>query len=659
MSILETVGRRVVEAVETRVGHEIVPRDRMSVLESAESDNRVLRKTLEFIGFTLFNNPGSQPSPYQMPNDMLPAARIFAAGQAQRVWIEDPMAGQQIDLYVSFVFGRGVPTAQAHDDEVQDLFDDTWQDSANQRVLTSHERLVEKGIDLALQSNVYFVLFDGSDGSSMDGKVRLSLKRFEDVLDVVRHPVDQYRILYYKVSERLLHYDYSTDSYVPPPGSDGRPQIVYYEAYDAFDENDPVMTAQDQMAADELQALKPPASRLREGKIIHLAVNKTSEMAFGVPRMRRLMRWFTAYNDVLESHVNRMKAMASIYMKQTAKSADKRSLNNLALMIADPHRGAERESPSHIPGPGSGTGVLQENDMVTHTPFKIDSGATDVAASLPQLRAQVSGAFPPSYYGQDAGELAGAQSVELPVLKFIELDQEAWKGPFKKLAQARIDAAIRVGDLTEWRDPTEDEVQRIDAWETDGTSLDGLEVNPTTGQVKRDLSFEISLPSPLKRAMADLVAAAVQTATAVDPMGDNPELSRWLFGFILSEALDVDDPQRIVDQVLPRHADAAEDDSEISTEPGQTRGGPAGGAGGEPPTSTGADGDQHSSANPYGAKVNSPQPEQRTPSQISESRQDGLQADEQTLTADALSHLVALEKVPVSVNGNGTGVGHG
>ena len=628
-------------------------RGQTDVLESAQSDNRGLRKMLEWIGFSLNNYAGTQPSPYRMPTDMLPSARIFFAGQALRTWIEDPMAGQQVDMYVSFVFGRGVPTAQAHDDEVQDLLDATWRDSANRRTLTSHERLVEKAVDLALQANVYFTFFD--DGE--DGQVRVSLKRFEDVLDVVRHPVDTYRVLYYKVTERRLSYDYAADAYVTPPGSDGRPQIVYYEAFDAFDEDDPVMAAQDQLAGAELQALKPPPNRLRPGKIVHLAVNKNSEMAFGVPRMQRMSRWLTAYNEVLESHVNRMKAMASIYMKQTAKG-DANQLERLASQAIGRAgtigASGEPDLGRRVPGPMAGMpGILQQNESVDHVPFKIDSGASDVAASIPQLRAQISGPFSPAYYGQDPGALAGQQSVELPTLKAMESEQEAWKGVFRKLAESRIKAALAKGFLSEWRDPTEEEIDRIESWQQDGTPLDGLELDPATGQVKRDLGFEISLPSPLKRAMTDLVASAVQIATAVDPMATNPELSRWLFGFVLSEAFDVDDPQRIVDQVLPRHK-AEQDATDASAEAGagQTRNG------GQTPdaTATGPDGQQHPPENPYGAKVNSPAPEQR-PQPIAETAQDDrdqfVAAEYDTLLSAVEQQLEQLGAVPALAATNG------
>lgn len=377
--------------------------------------------------------------------------------------------------------------------------------------------------------------------------------------------------------------------------------------------------------------------------------------------------------------------MASIYMTQTAHGANPRDFDRLAEMATnagtgrrsafggaqDVTDGQRPPTPPRGPaGPGM-TGILQQNESLQWSPFKIDSGASDVAASVPQLRSQASGMFPPTYYGQESGSLAGDQSLELPVLKFIERDQEQFNLLLRTLGQAAIDEAVRVGDLTEWRAPTEEELDRIEASEKEGTPLDGLEYDSQTGQVKRDLGFDVSLPSPLKRAMSDLVSAAVTIATAVDPMGQNVELSRWLFGFVLAEAFDVSDPQRIVDQVLPRHL--AEETADQYTAPDEAGGPRAGGAAAGGATSTGPDGQQHSADNPYGAKVNSPNPEDRPVQEARQSRglrrlaigtssgREKLVDDEFAGVLDAASaQLAALGSVPGlagSANGNGGGPG--
>jgi len=597
-------GRRLLEVVEDKTGREVVSSEELRLLESDRDELRKARKTLEFIGFRLFNYDapsalGATPA----SDDLRPLVRKFSYRQALTAWVDDPIVGQSVELYLSFVFGRGVPRPQAHDPEVQAHLDRTWDDPANRRVLTSFDKLLEKGVDLCLQSNVFFKLFD--DGE--DGMARISLERFEDVEDVIRHSEltpngdgDRFRILYYRVRQQRVRYDFSSGERREvvggnDPGDTAR--TVYYEAWGAFDDADPVQAAQD----DGLQ--RPPASMIGRGKILHLAVNKTSEMAFGVPRIRRIINWATAYNEMLVSFRDRMKAMASVYLKMTARGSQ-RDLDRLAMLAtgrASAFGGSlESGGGTVATPPAAGPGILQENEAVRHEPFKIDSTAGDVAAAAPVIRSQMTGPWPDSYLsGFAEGALAGAQSLELPTLKFVEREQELWATKvFRPFAEASIRAAVKAGDISEWRDPTEEEVRRIEEARAVGEPMP-FEVNEA-GQVKRDLSFDLALPSPLKRAMLDVVSAAVQTAAAVDPQGTNPELSRWLFAHVLREAFDEEHPMRIVDQVLPRRFMAPDPDPRDVDGDGLPDEG-----------MVGPDGQRHSQENPGGAPVRSPQPEER------------------------------------------------
>jgi hypothetical protein len=100
-----------------------------------------------------------------------------------------------------------------------------------------------------------------------------------------------------------------------------------------------------------------------------------------------------------------------------------------------------------------------------------------------------------------------------------------------------------------------------------------------------------------------------QTTVTIDPNGQNPEVTRWAFATVLRDAFDVEDPMRIVDQVLPRQrkptpAEQAADSAPV----------PGVGPDGQPlPTegAVGPDGERHTADNPMGAPIASPQPEDR------------------------------------------------
>lgn len=652
---LGRIGRRLLETVEDRTGREVIATEERQLLESSRSEARLLRRELQSIGYELLNWDPTTGGGALGGNELRPEVRKWAAKQALAAWAEDPLAGQSVDLYVSFIFGRGVPRAQAPDAVVQEHLDKAWDDPANQRILTRFDKLIEKGIDLCIQSTVFFTFFD--DGE--DGMCRVSLLRFDDVDDAIRHDElqpngglgDRFRILYLKARERRVRYDFATGSRMTPlterqtaEQDHGLQRHVFYEVWGAFDEDNPVMRIQDEGLT------KPTDDRLRPGKVYILAVNKTSEMAFGVPRMRRLVGWYTAYNDMLVSFRDRMKAMASVYMKATAKGTQ-RDLDRIGQRAVGrasafgPARDVDGDpaTPARVPAGPISPGVLTQNDALNYEPFKIDSGAGDVQSAAPIMRSQVTGPWPDGYLSGNAdGSIAGSQSLELPTLKFVEREQELWADLYRAFGKANIDAAVRVGDISEWREPTEKEMQRILAAEEAGEPLP-FEVNPD-GMVKRDLSFDISLPNPLKRAMGDIVSAAVETATAVDPNGENPELSRWLFGYILREAFDEQDPQRIVDEVLPREP-AEPEQPDVPRDP--VTGEPLEGA-------VGPDGQQHTADNPAGVPVKAPQPEDRN---LQEAASDPGFADVERVLEQQLAALARLPVLEAS-NGNGRNGAH-
>ena len=127
---------------------------------------------------------------------------------------------------------------------------------------------------------------------------------------------------------------------------------------------------------------------------------------------------------------------------------------------------------------------------------------------------------------------------------------------------------------------------------------------------ERDLSYEFSMPNPLKRQMADLINSIANIARTFDPNNTNLELSRTLLGVALGQGLELADPAAAVERILPEgYVDpmlAAQmggggvpggpppgQPPLLPTEPGSNPFGPGG-----PPPGEGPDGE----ANAYGAQ---------------------------------------------------------
>lgn len=634
LAALARAGReRLLEAAADR-GWDIVPagttqtlaEERNTALQEAESERSATRRAvrkIEMLGQRILTATSSQyDAPDRVRKDLPRMNRIALVREAEKAWREDQNAGQYTDLYLSFVFGRGVPPVKAVDPEVQRVLDETWADPTNKLILTSYPALCAKGVDLCISSNVLLLLHDDGD----DGRVRLGHLAYEEVEDPVRHPLFRPRITYYKAREDRAAYDFKEGALRTVQTPAGAPKWVYYQSHVGFDDDDAGMRAQDEEAERLGLPLHPPAAMLRPGRVLHLAVNRHSETGFGVPRMQRMIRWYSAYNRVLDSHVKRMEYAAKMVMKAdvegVTRATDLQQVAFDAIRTADSFARSTEEYDGVAAG---GLGVLGQANGVNYDPLKIDTGASDVAASLPQLRASGTGIFPTSYFGEPAGSMAGAQSVELPVLKFIEAEQELWRdAAFRPLAQAAIDAAIKSGHLEEWRDLTADEQAERDAALQEGRD-DPYEVNQR-GQVKRDLSFDVQFPDVLKRAMNDLVGAAIQVVQAVDASGQNVELLRWLLSFTLSKAFDVENADELVDEILPLHVTQAKlaeqqqldrqmaeqqlahGEAQLKAAQAQAAGG---GASPREGKTTGPDGRKHPASNPAGAKLGTKPPEKR------------------------------------------------
>lgn len=571
------VGRglqRLVEAAEQRgveTGVHVSGEDTRQLLEATTDALRWTWRELEDLGWQVLDVHGGQPQ------ETTAASRRKMVAKARVAWLHDPQAGAFAALMNDFSLGRGVPRPRCKDELVQEIVDEAWDDRDNQRVLTSFNAQLALNTDLSLQANLFPLGFD--DGR--DGRFKLGLLNHDDVDGAVRDPENRLRVLYYLAKHARQEWDFKNDR----PKMDVRaPKVLYYEAWGAVDE----AREERELApegADLLPLEEPPAEKLGRGKVFHVAVNRTSEMQFGWPEMARTIRWFSAYNDLMASRVDVAKAVAALIMKRKVKG----SPDQLARTAA---RYLSRESPLSAAGleVGAGPGprpasILNENENVTHEPFNLDSRAANAAQDARMIGAQVSAGhrFPRSYFGdQEAGSLATATSMELPVLKAVEARQEVLEGLFrwfidavvekavedgripKRLTREEVEERRRKGQLTPSelmpegeRQPLGPDGQPLPAPGGDGAAPLQLraagyqDAHDDEELLERDLSYDFSMPSPLRRQMPELVSAVTSLATTFDPDNTNVELSRALLTIALSEALEVADAADIVEKVFP------------------------------------------------------------------------------------------------------------
>jgi hypothetical protein len=139
------------------------------------------------------------------------------------------------------------------------------------------------------------------------------------------------------------------------------------------------------------------------------------------------------------------------------------------------------------------------------------------------IRAAISAGvrWPQSYLGDPSNSnLATATSLELPVLKAVENRQEIFEAMFRWAIDLAIEKAVDSGRLDKYADeaPQEDPndlggpddtgAYGPDAYTDaeESVSLDEYDGEQADEErTERDLSYELSMPSPLKRMMTDLI----------------------------------------------------------------------------------------------------------------------------------------------------------
>jgi len=584
-------------------GETTVDADELDVMEAMVEDRRVLRQQLDLIGWTLLDYEGGSEQ------DLQAVKRRALVQQARVAWQQDAQLGAATDLMNDFCLGRGVPRPKARDEKVQEILDEAWDDEDNQLALTSYPAQLALGTDITLQSNIFLLKFTGDDG-----KVKLGMLEHDSVENVVRDPDNRLRVLYYVSRRKQMKWDFQKDG----------PQLLY----DAPERGQRILYYQHWN--NEKGGLKPPANKTGKGRVYHVAVNKTSEMAFGHPTMHRVLRWANAFNSLMEARVDAAKAAAAFIMKRKVKGTPNqiRKMANQALSTRGELGRTVDSDTSVVAGPSGGS-IITENEQVEHESFKLDSGATGANVDGQMIRSQISAAthFPQHYLGDiGSANLATATSMELPVLKAVESRQEVFEQMFRWFCDQVIHEALEAGRLTEelsyeeWAERQEDREQegtedapavptppkadtQAELGAPDPTDEDGeIPEEVPEDERKRDLSYDFSLPSPLRRMMTELVNSVATVARTFDPNGTNIELTRTLFSIAIGEGLEMSDPAEVTEKVFPPgYTDPAMEALQQQQQPQEQL----------PPgiTINGNGGAPQGEANPYGAPMAASTPE--------------------------------------------------
>lgn len=517
---------------------------------------------------------------------------------AERVWKEDPTAGRAVTTINEYVWGRGLPTPRASDRRVQRLIRSIWEDDDNRLTITTYEAQVRKGTDLTLFGELFLVVFeDGtwteeeldpplmvdtskmedlppekdrfnspllppSENPSLGGTPPIPQVDLEDdealyspylraerreppppasaikigqihpneIIDIVPDEDRSDRPRYYKRVFRTRKYDFSEDKWSINTGVVGsqasEARVKYYEdlVYEPAEGQD-----------------APPENKIGEGKILHVAINRTSFDLRGNSEVWRAVRWAKALTDFFTWRLTLLRALATFAYRKKTKGGSSQVLKAASsFMAGSGYTGIPGQfDPVAPPATGS---ILTENQNESLEQFKTSSGAGEAEQDAQMLRGQVGVALGlPIHYLGDKGatSLAGAQAMELPVLKAIEARQELFEQLFTKLINRAIDKAIADGALP----------------------------------ADVDRSFYVEMPPILQRNVPEMVASITNTIARLDPFATDVRLKRLALHKVLSW-LGEPDPESIIRDIYPPGSENKPEEPVVPGAPAGTPGGP-------------------------------------------------------------------------------------
>lgn len=558
---MPTVGERVTQFAEQRLGISLVPTERLEKLTESAYHLEQFREEASELAYHALDYFGGRPQ------EMMPEHRNRLAQRSRVALIEDPLAGAEANLKADFAFGRGIGKPDAVEEQVQRILDEFWSDPVNKQKLFDFEAQRHRSNQLLTDANLFVTLF------IRNGRVRIGFLDPDVITHIVCDPEDDERPLYYVGRERKAEWNFETDAYdiADYMREDGRPRVRYWAHWRNVRDME-----EEARANGEAAPKGPDAEKLAEGVVYHVRWNRITRSQFGVPPFARTLRFFSAMNDLTEAHVAMAHAASTIIAKRVIKGSPNAITAAANAVLAQTGELAQASfgigEPSDTfkegtlpPPPGS---FWLENMQDRLESMKLDSGSGQAEGTARIVRAPIAAAAGVGqHYLGDASnaDLASATTLELPAL----MHMGAWQETFEQLVRFLNDFVISVAAqagrlggrtastpdrlaarLEEGEEWTPSMTKRLDQlWLTEELDKEELEIR--TGL---DLGYTFEMPYPGRRNLPDVVNAVTSIANGFDSSGMNVPLRRKLLLELAKHGFQIDDPRAWVDEVLPEDA---------------------------------------------------------------------------------------------------------
>lgn len=412
-----------IEAGEWDAAEALIVREVTSYLSNSNPDI-----DLQLNGLYAWGQGGQQDP--QLAVDLNFGQRRQYIGMGRNLAIASPPVHNALRLGTSYVIGQGIPMPVSSDADVQAVISDEWDDPDNFEFST-HEGQKETDRQQRIAGEIFVVVAVADDGHCKWRTVDTMR-----VADIVPHPEDRRRSLYYRVQVMDQAYDFGNGQ--PLPMGD-QAEYVYYPDW----RNVAPPAESDEGDRDPYRQTRG-FKRAPDGAVMaHFPVNRIGGLR-GIPDMAAAVVWVVEHKRFMDARVMIMQALAKISMIKTVKGGPQQVQASAALerssMANSPWRGLERNP----------TGVAQvytKSQGVDIDFPTFDTGAAGATQDLEALAQMVGTAFGlPTHYilmSTETSRLATAVAMELPVLKMYEDRQSAWRDMLRALIDYALTQAAK------------------------------------------------------------------------------------------------------------------------------------------------------------------------------------------------------------------------
>ncbi|MBC9783538.1 hypothetical protein H1S01_03300 [Heliobacterium chlorum] len=352
-------------------------------------------------GWTNVSSISSQ-APWELTGD----ERRRVIEKTRDAYKRNPMAGQIVDIKRHFTIGQGI-SFKAEDPEVQEILKAFWQDESNKWFM----RQAQLSDDIEIDGEFYLRFFT----DQFTGRVKVRCIPAWQITDVLTDPDDAETPVWYKREWTEQRWD---------------PQSKQYNQYiDHTGQNAEYIPAED---------------------VLHMKIGVPLYAKFGHSPLNRVLGYLTAYKDWLEDRakINKAKAVfawkkkikGAARMVQTAAEAVVNGINKVVNAVLD------RPEPPKIGG------VIVENEGVEWSVINSDVKAEDASEDGRAIKLMIcagSGIFEHWFGDSKISTRAGADSMEIPMLKMFEWRQKLFEETFLAIFRRVIRAAVEAGTLPE------------------------------------------------------------------------------------------------------------------------------------------------------------------------------------------------------------------